>query len=110
VVVELRLVAELHAALGVPLPADGAQRAAVVLRAWMGGRGVNLAELTAGGGAAALLGGAGRRQLRRMLLRRFARSGVGFLPLLAGAAAGATINARGTRRLADGLVASLVSP
>jgi len=107
VALELRLVAELHAALGVALPTEAQQRAALVLRAWTTGRGVRLADLAGGGGVSGLLGRAARSQLRDRLLRRFARSTLGFIPLLAGAAAGAAVNARGTRKLGEGLIADL---
>lgn len=110
VAVELKLVAELHAALGVALPEDLQQRAAVVLRAWTTGRGVRFGDLTDGGGVTGLLGRAARARLREQLLKRFARSALGFLPLLAGAAAGAAVNARGTRKVGESLVDDLAGP
>lgn len=110
VAVELKLVAELHAALGVALPEDLQQRAAVVLRAWTTGRGVRFGDLTDGGGVTGLLGRAARARLRDQLLKRFARSALGFLPLLAGAAAGAAVNARGTRKVGESLVDDLAGP
>lgn len=97
VAVELKLVAELYVAMGRPLPEDRMQRAGVVLRTWTTGRGVSIRDLT--GGPAQLLTRAMRTQLSDRLLRRFLRASLGFVPLLAGAAAGAALNARGTRKL-----------
>jgi len=113
VAVELKLVAEVHAAMGVPLPEDLQQRAALVLRAWTTGRGVHLSDLAslgAGGGVGSMLGRAARAQLRERVIRRFARSSLGFVPLFAGAAAAAAANARSTRRLGRDLVDDLAGP
>ena len=108
IAVELKLVAELHAAFGIPLPEDLQQRAALVLRAWTTGRGLNLSDLAAGGGGlGSVLSRAARAKLRERVLRRFVRSSLGFVPLFAGAAAAATANARGTRKLGEGLVGDL---
>lgn len=110
IAVELKLVAELHAALGRPLPEDRVQRASLVLRSWTSGRGVGLADLAAGGGLRGMLTRAARSRLREQVLKRFARSTVAFIPLLAGAAAGAAVNARATRKLGEGLIEDLLRP
>ncbi|HET9690176.1 MAG TPA: hypothetical protein VFP61_03420 [Acidimicrobiales bacterium] len=106
--VEIRLVAELHAALGVPLPAPPTQRAAVVLRSWATGRAVRRG-VAADGGVDLLAGvrGEASRLVRRRLTQRATRSLVVLAPALTGALAGAELNRRATRALGAQVVADL---
>lgn len=107
VAVELRLITELHLVMGLPVPVDTLHRAAFALRVWTTGRGVHLSDLAAGPGAGQVLSRAARTQLADRLLRRFVRSSLAFMPLLAGAAAGAVVNARSTRRFGEKLLDDL---
>lgn len=95
VAVELKLVAELHQVYGTPV---GDTTAIVV--AWAEGRGVTK-----------MLNRTPRRELTKMIQRRLARRAVrntaSWIPLMAGAAAGAELNRRATKALGDKVVADL---
>lgn len=106
VAVELKLIAELYVVSGRALPADRMQRTGVMLWSWTTGRGLTRRDLASG--PALFLTRAARTQLSDRLLRRFLRASLGFVPLLAGAAAGAALNARGTRKLGRALAADLL--
>jgi hypothetical protein len=97
VAIELKLIGELHAAYGVPLPASGAQKAAALLGSWAHQRGVN--PLLPAGGISVALGAAARKELADRLVRRFGRNLPTLAPLLAGAAVGSYLNQRATRTL-----------
>lgn len=105
VVVELKLVAELHVVHGrAPLASRG-QVAAAYLGSWVTRRAVaSDASLPAPG---VLVGAGGRRQLRGRLARRAGRNLGTLAPLLVGAVAGAELNRRETRSLGEALVADL---
>ena len=106
--VEMRLVAELHAAMGAPLPQPGSQRAAALLRAWAAGRGVTDAAGSGGGldVVAAMRGEVGRL-VRRRITQRAGRSLVALAPALTGAVAAAELNRRATRSLGQRVLADL---
>lgn len=126
VTVELKLVGELHEAAGIALPAGLREKGVVVARSWAETRGLTateLAGLTGGGlGDPGLLAGAtssllGRQardrlsaQIRRRLMRRAGRNLGSLVPFLAGAAAGAELNRRATRRLGLSVARSLGIP
>jgi hypothetical protein len=103
--VELKLIAELHEVYGRPVPGRGRERGLLLARAWADGRGVQPPALTTPAGMTTLLGVGARRQVvqmvRRRLVRRTARSFAALAPMLAGAVAGAELNRRGTRALAE---------
>ena len=102
VLVELKLVAELHVAHGV-VPAGGpAQQGAAYVESWVRKRGLDQA-----GPGGAVVATAARTQLRRRLVRRFGRNVSTLAPLLAGAVAGAELNRRETKALGDALRADL---
>jgi hypothetical protein len=104
VAVELKLVAELHVVYGRTPTGPPPQVAAGYLRAWADTRGL---DVTAGPPTMAMvLGTAARQQLRGRLLRRMGRLSTR-APFLAGAAAGAELNRRETRRLGEELVRDL---
>lgn len=93
--IEVKLVAELHEAYGIPAGGNVAERMRAYLAAWAHRRGVFMIEgglLLAGGSPLA-------RLLRRRLAARASRSAFSLGPLLTGAAAGAVFNSRETRRL-----------
>lgn len=107
--VEMKLIAELHEALGAPMPARGAARGLGLATAWASGRGVTSETLLKGGSV--LASGAARRELvrlvRRKLVRRTGRSLSALAPALIGAVASATLNRRGTVKLAAAVRADI---
>lgn len=96
VLVELKLVAELHHVAGRELPAGGRDRAAAVTKAWLSGRGISATGLVMSRGAPDLLSRATRARLGRVLRRRYARNLTTVLPFLTGAAIAAYLNRRAT--------------
>lgn len=99
--VELRLVAELHEIMGFAPAGSGADIASAYFLAWAR----RSAADTAGG--TSVLSAAAQREVRSQLLRRTGRSATSLAPLLAGAAAGAELNRRATRRLGDVILSDL---
>jgi hypothetical protein len=93
--IELKLVAELHEVYGMRAPGSAPERMLAYVVAWSHRRGVALVP----GGLALAVGSPLRRQLERRLIARAGRSAVSLMPLLTGAAAGAILNRRETRRL-----------
>jgi hypothetical protein len=93
--IEIKLIAELHEAYGVPAPGSLTQRTAAYVGAWANRRGVSVIP----GGVAFAAGSPLAQLLRRRLTARAGRSAVSLGPLLTGAAAGAYLNSRETRRL-----------
>ena len=93
--IELKLVAELHEAYGNPAPGNFAERMSAYLAAWAHRRGVFMIE----GGLILAAGSPLARLLRRRLIARAGRSAVSLGPLLTGAAVGAMLNSRETRKL-----------
>lgn len=105
VLVELKLVAELHRVAGRPFEGGASHQAAAAVRSWLSGRAISATAMT--GGGADLLGRATRVKLNAALRRRFSRNLATLAPLLAGSAAAAWLNRRATldvgRRVADDL-------
>ncbi len=93
--IEIKLVAELHEAYGLPAPGNSAERMSAYLAAWAHRRGVFMVE----GGLILAAGSPIARLLRRRLIARAGRSAVSLGPLLTGAAVGAMLNSRETRKL-----------
>jgi hypothetical protein len=93
--IELKLVAELHEVYGMRAPGSAGERTMAYVDAWAHRRGVALAP----GGLIVAVGSPLRRRLEQRLLARAGRSASSLLPLLAGAAAGALLNRRETRKL-----------
>jgi hypothetical protein len=93
--IEIKLVAELHEAYGVPAGGGTVERMTAYVGAWAHRRGVFLAP----GGVVVAAGSPVARLLRRRLAARAARSAFSLGPLLSGAAAGALLNRHETRRL-----------
>jgi hypothetical protein len=93
--IEIKLVAELHEVYGVPAPGSTVERMSAYVAAWAHRRGVSVVPeglLLAAGSPLA-------RRLRWRLAARAGRSAFSLGPLLTGAAAGAMLNRRETRRL-----------
>ncbi|WP_205752599.1 hypothetical protein [Cryptosporangium phraense] len=99
VAVEVKMLAELHEVYGVPVQGSASERASALLTAWARRRGVTL--LQAGRGFSTVLGAGLRKELRDRLLRRMGRNLTTLGPLLTGAAIGAELNRRATRKLGD---------
>jgi hypothetical protein len=108
VVIEVKLVAELHELCGRGVPGTPATRGAAYLGAWVRRRGLDpFADAPSLGG---VIGGAARTQLRQRLLRRAGRNATSVVPFLAGAVAGAALNRRETVRMGERLLADLRRP
>ncbi len=105
VLVELRLVAELHVAHGLVPAGTPSEQAAAYLTSWVGKRGLDLGP--GGPGLSAVVATAARQRLRTRLVRRYGRNLSTLAPFLAGAVAGAELNRRETRSLGDALRADL---
>jgi hypothetical protein len=93
--IEIKLVAELHEAFGIPAEGNPAERMRAYVAAWAHRRGVS----TIPGGVVFAAGSPLAQLLRRRLVARAGRSTFSLAPLLTGAAAGAVINSRETRKL-----------
>jgi hypothetical protein len=109
---EMKLVGELQAAYGRPVPPAGSARAYALARTWADRRGVSPALLAAGApGMAEILGIGARNELirlvRRRLLRRASVNLSQLAPMLVGAATGAAVNSRATRQFGETVRASL---
>ena len=101
--IELKLVAELHEAYGVPATGNAAERARAYLAAWAHRRGFSMVP----GGLLLAAGSPLARQLRRRLFARVRRSTFSLAPLFTGAIAGAVLNRREMKRLGRDIVADL---
>ena len=93
--IEIKLVAELHEAYGMPASGSGVERMTAYVAAWSHRRGVFMVP----GGLLLAAGSPLAQRLRRRLAARAGRSAFSLGPLLTGAAAGAMLNYRETRRL-----------
>jgi len=93
--IELKLIAELHEVYGMRAPGNKIDRTMAYVDAWAHRRGVGLAP----GGLVIAIGSPLRRRLERRLISRAGRSALSLAPLLTGAAAGALLNRRETRKL-----------
>jgi hypothetical protein len=101
--IEIKLVAELHEAYGMPATGGLADRASAYIAAWAHRRGVFMVP----GGLILVAGSPLARQLRRRLAARATRSAFSLGPLLTGTLAGAMLNRRETRRLGEDIRADL---
>ncbi|MGH3166342.1 MAG: hypothetical protein ACRDN0_10675 [Trebonia sp.] len=95
--IEIKLVAELHEAYGLPAPGNAAERARAYIASWAHRRGVYIVP----GGLLLVAGSPLAGQVRRRLAARIRRSTISLAPLFTGAVAGAMINRRETRRLGN---------
>jgi hypothetical protein len=95
VAVELKLIAELHETYGMPAPGNAGQRMLAYVSSWADRRGVRITT----GGFALAMGSPLRRKLERRLLVKAGKSTLSLAPFLTGAAAGALLNHRETRKL-----------
>jgi hypothetical protein len=93
--IEVKLVAELHEAYGMPGPGNSMDRTTAYVAAWAHRRGVSMIP----GGLVLAAGSPLARRLRWRLATRMGRSAFSLGPLLTGAVAGAMLNRQETRRL-----------
>ena len=94
--IEVKLVAELHEAYGMPATGNAMDRTTSYVAAWAHRRGVSMIP----GGLVLAAGSPLARRLRWRLATRMGRSAFSLGPLLTGAVAGAMLNRQETRRLA----------
>ncbi|MEO3761793.1 hypothetical protein [Streptomyces sp. B5E4] len=99
--IELKLIAELHEVYGVRAAGPARQRGMAYLGAWTDERGIDASVLMGGVSFDAVLGAPMRRRLRQQVLKRTVRNLPSLAPFLMGAAAGALMNRRDTRKLAE---------
>ncbi|MFF2810671.1 hypothetical protein ACFVT2_26540 [Streptomyces sp. NPDC058000] len=102
--VELKLIAELHEVYGLRPAGNRTQRATAYLTSWTQERGIDIAKPASLNLA---LGGQMRRELRQQIMKRTLRNLPNLTPFLVGAAVGAFLNRRDTRKLADKIRADL---
>ncbi|MFJ5679179.1 hypothetical protein [Streptomyces sp. NPDC093097] len=102
--IEIKLIAELHEVYGRRPTGSGTQRATAYLTSWTQERGIDIAKPASLNVA---LGGPTRRELRQQVMKRTLRNLPNLTPFLVGAAVGAFLNRRDTRKLADKIRADL---
>jgi hypothetical protein len=107
VLLEIKLVAELHQVAGRPLPGGVREQVAAAVRSWLSGRGASALGLVAAPAGFELLGRTTRSKLTMALRRRFTRNLTTLGPMLTGSAVAGYLNRKATldvgRRLADDL-------
>lgn len=96
--IEMKLVAELHEVYGLRPPGGIGQRSTAYLTSWTEERGIDVAHPTT---VNAALGGQMKRELRQQIMKRTVRDLPNLMPFMIGAAVGAVMNSRDTRRLAE---------
>ncbi|MEH0417966.1 hypothetical protein [Streptomyces sp. B21-083] len=96
--IELKMIAELHEVYGARPPGSLKQRSTAYLNSWSGERGIDVTKPSTINSA---LGGQMKRELRQQIMKRTVRDLPNLMPFMVGAAVGAVMNRRDTRRLAD---------
>nr|WP_203731579.1 hypothetical protein [Streptomyces sp. SID12501] len=96
--IELKMIAELHEVYGVRPPGSLKQRSTAYLNSWSGERGIDVTKPSTINSA---LGGQMKRELRQQIMKRMIRDLPNLMPFMVGAAVGAVMNRRDTRKLAD---------
>ncbi|MFF7372194.1 hypothetical protein [Streptomyces tricolor] len=102
--IELKLIAELHEVYGVRPPGNLKTRTAAYLSSWSEERGIDVTKPSTYDTA---LGGRMKRELRRQIMKRMVRDLPNLMPFMVGAAVGAVMNRRDTKRLAAHVRADL---
>lgn len=102
--IELKLIAELHEVYGVRPPGNLRTRSTAYLSSWSGERGIDVTKPSTYDTA---LGGRMKRELRQQIMKRMVRDLPNLMPFMVGAAVGAVMNRRDTRRLAAHVRADL---
>ncbi|MGA5170265.1 MULTISPECIES: hypothetical protein [Streptomyces] len=96
--IELKLIAELHEVYGQRPPGNLKERAAAYLTSWTEERGI---DVTRPATVNAALGGRMKRELRQQIMKRMVRNLPNLMPFMVGAAVGAVMNRRDTKKLAE---------
>ncbi|WP_030680285.1 hypothetical protein, partial [Streptomyces sp. NRRL B-1347] len=96
--IELKLIAELHEVYGRRPPGTLKQRSTEYLRSWTEERGIDVAKPAS---INAALGGQMKRELRQQIMKRMVRNLPNLMPFMVGAAVGAFMNRRDTKKLAE---------
>lgn len=96
--IELKLIAELHEVYGLRPPGTLKGRSGAYLTAWTEERGIDVTKPTT---VNAALGVQMKRELRQQIMKRMVRNLPSLTPFMIGAAVGAFMNRRDTRKLAD---------
>lgn len=102
--IELKLVAELHEVYGLRPPGGLTARSTAYLNSWSSERGIDVTKPSTYNAA---MGGQLKRQLRQQIMKRMVRNLPSLAPFMVGAAVGAVMNRRDTRKLADHIRADL---
>ncbi|MFJ4918359.1 hypothetical protein [Streptomyces sp. NPDC088725] len=102
--IELKLIAELHEVYGLRAPGTLRERSVAYLVSWTEERGVDITKPTTLNVA---LGGQMKRELRQQIMKRTVRSLPNLVPFMIGAAVGAMMNRRDTKKVADRVRADL---
>ncbi|MEU6550979.1 hypothetical protein ABZ915_11985 [Streptomyces sp. NPDC046915] len=102
--IELKLIAELHEVYGVRPPGSLKGRSTAYLSSWSEERGIDVMKPSTINTA---LGGPMKRQLRQQVMKRTVRDLPNLMPFMVGAAVGAVMNRRDTKRLAARIRADL---
>ncbi|MGW3116917.1 hypothetical protein ACWDBW_07165 [Streptomyces sp. NPDC001107] len=95
--IELKLIAELHEVYGVRPPGDLKQRSTAYLNSWSGERGIDVTKPST---VSSALNGPMKRELRQQIMKRMVRDLPNLMPFMVGAAVGAVMNRRDTKKLA----------
>ncbi len=96
--IELKMIAELHEVYGVRPPGNLKQRSTAYLNSWSGERGI---DVTRPSTINVALGGQMKRELRQQIMKRTIRDLPNLMPFMVGAAVGAVMNRRDTKKLAE---------
>jgi hypothetical protein len=102
--IELKLIAELHEVYGLRPPGNLKERSAAYLTAWTEERGIDVVKPAS---INAALGGQMKRELRQQIMKRMVRNLPNLMPFMVGAAVGAVMNRRDTKKLAERVRADL---
>ncbi|MFF1376032.1 hypothetical protein [Streptomyces sp. NPDC058308] len=95
--IELKLIAELHEVYGRRPEGNLKQRSMAYLNSWSEERGIDVAKPATFNTA---LGGQMKRELRQQIMKRMVRNLPNLMPFMVGAAVGAVMNRRDTKKLA----------
>ncbi|MGW0769612.1 hypothetical protein [Streptomyces sp. NPDC002676] len=95
--IELKLIAELHEVYGLRPPGNLKARSTAYLSSWSGERGIDVMRPSTINTA---LGGQMKRELRQQIMKRVVRDLPNLMPFMVGAAVGAVMNRRDTKKLA----------
>jgi hypothetical protein len=96
--IELKLIAELYEVYGIRPPGDLRQRSTAYLNSWSGERGIDVTKPST---MSAALNGHMKRELRQQIMKRMVRDLPNLMPFMVGAAVGAVMNRRDTKKLAE---------